>query len=48
MKILLIEDDKGLRTGISFVLSQEGYEVWEAGTAREGMLFLKESSQKLF
>ena len=26
MKILLIEDDKGLRTGISFVLSQEGYD----------------------
>lgn len=48
MKILLIEDDKGLRTGISFVLSQEGYEVWEAEQPEKVMLFLKESSQKLF
>ena len=43
MKILIIEDDKGLRTGISFSLAQEGYEVLEAGTAKEGLrLFEKE------
>ena len=46
MKILLIEDDKGLRTGISFVLSQEGYEVWEAGTAREGYALFKREQPK--
>ena len=42
MTVLIIEDDKGLRTGISFSLSQDGYEVAEAGTAREGYAeFLK-------
>ena len=46
MKILLIEDDKGLRTGISFALSQEGYEVWEAGTAREGYDLFKREQPK--
>ena len=35
MTVLIIEDDKGLRTGISFSLSQDGYEVAEAGTAQE-------------
>lgn len=36
MKVLVIEDDKGLRRGISFSLSQEKYEVLEAGSAKEG------------
>lgn len=36
MRILIIEDDRGLRRGISFSLSQEGYQAAEAGTAEEG------------
>lgn len=43
MKILLIEDDTGLSRGISFALSQEGYEVMTAGTIKEASLLLKQN-----
>ncbi len=36
MKILIIEDDSGLSRGISFALSQEGYETSTAETAKTG------------
>ena len=48
MKILIIEDDKGLRTGISFSLAQEGYEVLEAGTAKEGLRLFEKRVQGQF
>lgn len=35
-KILVIEDDKGLRTGIAFSLRQDGFEALEAGTGKTG------------
>lgn len=36
MKILIIEDDTGLNSGIRFALEQEGYETLGAGTFQEG------------
>lgn len=36
MKILIVEDDTGLKRGISFALEQEGYETVCARTLREG------------
>lgn len=43
MKILIIEDDQGLRQGIAFSLAQEGYEVLQAPNGKEGYrLFFKE------
>ena len=44
MKILVIEDDQGLRQGIAFYLTQEGYQVLQASSGKEGYrLFLQES-----
>ena len=44
MKILVIEDDQGLRQGIAFSLTQEGYQVLQASSGKEGYrLFLQES-----
>mgnify|MGYP002554479226 CR=1 FL=1 len=44
MKILIIEDDEGLNRGLSFALSQEGYEVAAAASAEDGFgLFEKEN-----
>ncbi len=44
MKILIIEDDEGLNRGLSFTLSQEGYEVAAAASAGDGLgLFEKEN-----
>ena len=34
MKVLIIEDDQGLRQGIAFSLAQEGYEVLQAQNGR--------------
>ncbi|WP_373216400.1 response regulator transcription factor [Ruminococcus sp. 5_1_39BFAA] len=34
--ILLIEDDRGLRTGIAFAFRQDGYEILEAGSGERG------------
>lgn len=46
MKILVIEDDQGLRQGIAFSLTQEGYQVLQASSGKEGYrLFLLESPQ---
>lgn len=46
MKILVIEDDQGLRQGIAFSLTQEGYQVFQASSGKEGYrLFLQESPQ---
>ena len=46
MKVLIIEDDQGLRQGIAFSLAQEGYEVLQAQNGKEGYrLFLQESPQ---
>lgn len=46
MKILIIEDDQGLRQGIAFSLAQEGYEVFQAQSGKEGYrLFLRETPQ---
>lgn len=41
MKILIIEDDAGLSRGISFALSQEGYETVTAWNKKDGMAFFK-------
>ena len=46
MKILVIEDDQALRQGIAFSLTQEGYQVLQASSGKEGYrLFLQESPQ---
>ena len=46
MKILVIEDDQGLRQGIAFSLTQEGYQVLQASSGKEGYrLFFQESPQ---
>ena len=46
MKILVIEDDQGLRQGIAFSLTQEGYQVLQASSGKEGYrLFLQGSPQ---
>ena len=46
MKILVIEDDQGLRQGTAFSLTQEGYQVLQASSGKEGYrLFLQESPQ---
>ena len=46
MKILVIEDDQGLCQGIAFSLTQEGYQVLQASSGKEGYrLFLQESPQ---
>ena len=46
MKVLIIEDDQGLRQGIVFSLVQEGYEVLQAQNGKEGYrLFLQEAPQ---
>ncbi len=36
-KILIIEDDEDLREGLAFSLQMDGYEIWCAGTKREGL-----------
>lgn len=46
MKVLIIEDDQGLRQGIAFSLAQEGYEVLQAQNGKEGYrLFLQGAPQ---
>ena len=46
MKVLIIEDDQGLRQGIAFSLAEEGYEVLQAQNGKEGYrLFLQEAPQ---
>lgn len=48
MKILIIEDDRGLNRGISFALEQEGYEVYSAFDLKSGdMLYRKEEPDAL-
>ena len=48
MKVLIIEDDQGLRQGIAFSLAQEGYEVLQAQNGKEGYrLFLQEAPQEI-
>lgn len=37
MRILVIEDDKAIRTGVVDALESEGYEAVEAGTAKDGL-----------
>ncbi|MCM1144405.1 MAG: response regulator transcription factor [Blautia sp.] len=44
MKLLILEDDIGLNRGISYALTQEGYEISSAQTMKEGFtIFEKES-----
>ncbi len=40
-KLLIIEDDADLREGLRFSFAGDGYEVFEAGTKKEGMRELK-------
>lgn len=48
MKILIIEDDRGLNRGISFAFEQEGYEVYSAFDLKSGdMLYRKEEPDAL-
>lgn len=42
MKVLIIEDDRGLNRGISFALEQEGYEVRSAFDLRSGEVLYKQ------
>ena len=37
MRVLLVEDDAGIRAGLRLMLEDEGYEVAEAGTGEEGI-----------
>jgi len=41
MKILIIEDDTGLNRGLEFALSQDGYEIVTADSAKEGLRLFK-------
>lgn len=42
MKLLVIEDDRGLANGIVFSMEREGYEVFCAGTLEKGRKLLEE------
>lgn len=42
--ILLLEDDKSLRRGISFKLKNEGYEVFSTGSIKEALTLFKSSN----
>lgn len=44
MKILIVEDDRGLSSGISFALAQEGYEIVAAGSQQEGLVLLQKET----
>lgn len=44
MKVLVIEDDTGLNRGLKFALSQDGYEVITADSAKEGLRLFKMES----
>ena len=44
MKILVIEDDQGLRQGIAFSLTQEGYQVLQASSGKEGYRLVLQKS----
>ena len=46
-KILLIEDDRDLNTGLTYDLEEEQYEVYPAFTLGEGMLLLEEKEVDL-
>ena len=41
MKILIIEDDPGLNRGISFALEQDGYEIINTKTLKDGYLLFE-------
>lgn len=43
-KLLIIEDDTDLREGLHFSFESDGYAVTDAGTKREGLRKIKESS----
>ena len=38
LKVLIIEDDDGIRTALRMALEDEGFEVEEAGSGEEGLL----------
>lgn len=42
--ILLLEDDKSLRRGVSFKLKNEGYEVFSTGSIKEALTLFKSSN----
>ncbi|MEA4900044.1 sigma-54 dependent transcriptional regulator [Desulfitobacterium sp.] len=42
-KILILDDEEELRAVIAQRLKRRGYEIWEAGSAKEGMDLLRES-----
>ena len=44
MKVLMIEDDEAIRTGLKYYLEQENFEVVETDTGKEGLKYLQEIS----
>ncbi len=44
MKVLMIEDDEAIRTGLKYYLEQENFEVIETDTGEEGLKYLQEIS----
>ncbi|MDO5294529.1 MAG: response regulator transcription factor [bacterium] len=42
-RILLLEDDKSLRIGLSYDLEAEGYEVLDCGSCEEALVFAKKT-----
>lgn len=46
-RILIIEDDEGIREGVRILLESEGYEVAEAGNGTDGLNLLDEQTDLL-
>ena len=46
-RILIIEDDEGIRDGVRILFENEGYEVIEAGTGTDGLRLLDEQTDLL-
>ncbi len=46
-RILIIEDDEGIRDGVRILFENEGYEVVEAGNGRDGLRLLDEQMDLL-
>lgn len=41
MRVLIIEDDESIRTGLSYYLEQEGFDILEAKTGKESLELIK-------
>ena len=46
-RILIIEDDEGIRDGVRILFENEGYEVIETGTGTDGLRLLDEQTDLL-